>query len=395
MELQTRIDNEVENIRNEIIRIRRQIHQNPEIGLAVFNTADIITQALTASQIPFRQNVGQTGVVVLIEGNEPGPCILLRADMDALPLNEATGLAYASRIKGKMHACGHDLHAAALVGVAKILWKMRDQIKGTIKLAFQPGEETLDGAAAMIEDGLLRDPVPQAALGFHNWPSLDTGTAAFHPVFSFAGSQAFNIKLSGRSGHAAHPHSAIDTITAAASFIMQLQTVVSREIAPVKPAVISVGRIEGGTAENIIAESVTLAGTMRALEPGVLKKMKETIERLLQGLETSMRVGHEISFSREVPSLINDKTVLTKVLCSARSVLGDEKVIEIDEGSMGTEDFAYISSEIPSTYLRIGSKSTDNDVRMVHRPDYAPDENFLGVAMSLMSRLAIDLAAAT
>jgi amidohydrolase len=394
MTIQTLIDNEAENIRNEIITIRREIHKNPEIGLELFNTAHLIVQALADSQIPFQQKIGQTGVVALIEGNEPGPCILLRADMDALPLNEATGLTYASRARGKMHACGHDLHAAALVGVAKILWKLRDQLKGTFKLAFQPGEETLNGAAAMIEDGLLINPVPKAALGFHNWPSLETGTAAYHPVFSFAGSQAFTIKLTGLSGHAAHPHSAIDTIAAAASFIMQIQTIVSREIAPVKPAVISIGRIEGGTAENIIAENVTLAGTMRALEPGVIKKMRAAIERLLQGLETSMRVRHEISFTREVPALMNDKAVLATVLDSARAMLGDKKVIEIDEGSMGTEDFAYISREIPSAYLRIGSKSTDNNVRMVHRPDYAPNENFLDVAMKLVSRLAIDLAAA-
>ena len=393
MEIQDFINSKAENIRNDIVTIRREIHQNPEIGLEVFDTANRIIKELTESGIPLRQKVGKTGVVALIEGKQPGPCILLRADMDALPLNEATGLDYASKVEGRMHACGHDLHAASLVGVAKILWKIRDHISGTFKLAFQPGEETLNGAAAMIEDGLLLDPIPHAALGFHNWPSLDTGVAAYHPLFSFAGSQAFTIKLSGLSGHAAHPHSAVDTIVAAANFITQLQTIVSREIAPVKPAVITVGHIEGGTAENIIAERVTLCGTMRALEPAVLEKMREAIARLLQGLETSMRVGHELSLTREVPPLLNDKAVLETVLVSARSMLGDEKVIEIAEGSMGTEDFAYISSQIPSVYLRIGSKPLDNDVRMVHRPDYAPDERFLDTAMRLLPRLAIDLAA--
>jgi len=393
MELQERIDQEAADLHDDIVAIRRKIHQNPEIGLEVFNTANLISQELSKEKIPFRQKVGQTGVVAVVEGKQPGPCILLRGDMDALPLSEATGLDYASRVEGKMHACGHDLHAAALLGVARILWKIKDHVRGTFKLAFQPGEETLDGAAAMIKDGLLRDPPPAAALGFHNWPSLETGVAAYHPIFSFAGSQAFCIKLSGLSGHAAHPHSAVDTITAAASFIMQLQTIISREIAPVKPAVITVGRIEGGTAENIIAEQVTLCGTMRGLEPTVLEKMRDTIKRLLQGLETSMRVGHELTLTREVPPLRNDGAVLETVLRSARSMLGNENVREIAEGSMGTEDFAYISSQIPSVYLRIGSKSADNGVRMVHRPDYAPDEGFLDVAMRLMSRLAIDLAA--
>jgi len=392
MNIQTLIDREVTNVRDEVIAIRRDIHRNPETGLDVFKTAETIGGALSAHGIPFRNNIGQTGIVAMVDGGKPGPCILVRADMDALPLTETTGLTYASQVEGKMHACGHDLHAAALVGVARILWKLKNQLKGCFKLVFQPGEETLNGAAAMIEDGLLNDPVPTAALGFHNWPSLDTGVAAYHPLFSFAGSQAFTITLSGLSGHAAHPHSAIDTITAAANFIMQLQTIVSREIAPVKPGVITVGRIEGGTAENIIAEHVTLAGTMRALQPAVLDKMRETILRLLTGLEASMRVKHEVSFTRQVPPLLNDETVLERALCSARSMLGTEKVIEIDEGSMGTEDFAYISSQIPSVYLRIGSKGPESTVRMVHRPDYAPDENFLDVAMGLLARIAIDLA---
>lgn len=395
MNIQTLIDDEVSRIGKEIVNLRRTIHEHPEIGLEVFHTADVIVQSLNDCGIPCRDKVGGAGVVVHIEGKQPGPCILLRADMDGLPLTEVTGLAYASKVKGKMHACGHDLHAAALTGVAKILWSLRGKLKGSFKLVFQPGEETLDGAEAMIKDGLLVNPVPQAALGFHNWPSLDTGSAAYHPIVSFAGSQAFTLTLTGLSGHGAHPHSAIDTITAAANFIMQLQTIVSREISPVKPAVISVGRIEGGTAENIIAEKVVLSGTMRALEPEVLLKLRQTIERLLRGLETSMRVRYKISYSKQVPSLLNDKAVLEKVLYSARSMLGDDKVVEMDEGSMGTEDFAYISSKIPSVYLRIGSKSPDSDVRMVHRPDYAPNEAFLDVAMRLLSRLAIDFTGGT
>ncbi|NNK95068.1 MAG: amidohydrolase [Desulfobacterales bacterium] len=390
MNIQTLIDDEVNRIGKEIVSLRRVIHEHPEIGLEVFHTAHVIVQSLHDSGIPCKDKVGGAGVVVHIEGKEPGPCILLRADMDGLPLTEETGLGYASKVKGKMHACGHDLHAAALTGVAKILWSLRGQLKGSFKLVFQPGEETLDGAEAMIEDGLLVNPVPQAALGFHNWPSLATGSTAYHPIVSFAGSQAFSLTLTGLSGHAAHPHSAIDTITAAANFIMQLQTIVSREIAPVKPAVISVGRIEGGTAENIIAEKVFLSGTMRAIDPEVLLKLRQTIERLLHGLETSMRVRYKISYSKQVPSLLNDKAVLEKVLYSARSMLGNDKVVEMDEGSMGTEDFAYISSKIPSVYLRIGSKSPDSDVRMVHRPDFAPNEAFLDVAMRLISRLAID-----
>lgn len=391
MDLQTSIDEKVKKIDEEIISLRRLIHQNPELGLEVFNTAAVIAQSLRDSGIPFKEGVGKSGIVVLIEGKIPGPCLLLRADMDALPLTEVTGLEYSSKIEGKMHACGHDLHAAVLVGVAKVLWSLRDHLSGTFKLAFQPGEETLNGAEAMIEDGLLVDPAPQKALGFHNWPLIDTGIAAFHPVVSFAGSQAFSITLTGLSGHAAHPHNTIDTITAAASFILQLQTIVSREIAPVKPAVISVGRIVGGTAGNIIAETVNLTGTMRALESGVFELMRNTITRLLCGLETGMRVTHEISFSKQVPPLVNDKDVLESSLRSVRSLLGNENVVEMEEGSMGAEDFAYISSKIPSAHLRIGSRVPGTEAKMIHRPDFLPDENFLGSTIRLLSRLAIDI----
>ena len=392
MVMQTLIDEKVDKINSKIITLRRKIHENPELGLDTFNTATLIAESLRKIGIPYKEGIGKTGIVAVIEAKAPGPCILLRADMDALPLTEVTGLNYASKIEGKMHACGHDLHAAALVGVAEILWVLRDRIKGTYKLMFQPGEETLNGAEAMIADGVLEDPAPHAAFGFHNWPALDTGTAAYHPVVSFAGSQGFAISLTGLSGHGAHPHNSIDTIAAASNFIMQLQTVVSREISPLKPAVISVGRIEGGTAENIIADKVTLNGTMRALDSNVFELMRNAIKRLLEGIESGMRIKSHVSFSKQVPPLVNDQTVLRKVVCSARSILGNDTVLEMTEDSMGAEDFAYISSRIPSAHLRIGSRVPGADTVMIHKPDFSPDENFLGVTMRLLPRIVIDYA---
>lgn len=392
MEIQALIDKKVEEINAKIIDLRRKIHENPELGLEVFNTAALIAKSLSELGIPCKEGVGKTGIVAVIEAKSPGPCILLRADMDALPLTEMTGLEYSSKIEGKMHACGHDLHAAALVGVAEVLWSLREHINGTYKLMFQPGEETLNGAEAMIADGVLEDPVPSAAFGFHNWPPLDTGNAAYHPIVSFAGSQGFAISLTGLSGHGAHPHSSIDAIAAAANFIVQLQTVVSREISPLKPAVISVGRIEGGTAENIIAETVILKGTMRALEPELFELMRNAIKRLLDGLERGMRIKSEVSFSNEVPPLVNDQTVLRRVVRSAGTTLGKDKVIKMPEDSMGAEDFAYISSIIPSAHLRIGSRIPGSDTVMIHKPEFSPDEHFLDVAMKLVSRIVIDLA---
>jgi amidohydrolase len=393
MKIQTLIDQTIEKINPKIINLRRKIHENPELGLDVFNTAALIAKSLGELGIPYKEGVGETGIVAIIEAKSPGPCILLRADMDALPLIEMTSLEYSSKIDGKMHACGHDLHAAALVGVAEILWYLRDQISGTYKLMFQPGEETLNGAEAMIAEGVLEDPVPTAAFGFHNWPALNTGSVAYHPIVSFAGSQGFAISLTGLSGHGAHPHSSIDTIAAAANFIVQLQTVVSREVSPLKPAVISVGRIEGGTAENIIAETVTLKGTMRALEPELFELMRNAMKRLLDGLEKGMRIKSEVSFSRQVPPLLNDPAVLKRVIGSAETALGEDNVSKMPEDSMGAEDFAYISSMIPSAHLRIGSRTPGTDTVMIHKPEFSPDEHFLEIAMKIVSRIAIDLAA--
>lgn len=391
MELQTRIDKKVEEIFDEIVALRRALHKNPELGLDLFETADFISLVLEKSGIPHQKNIGKSGIVSLVEGIEPGPCVLLRADMDALPLTEMTGLAYSSNNRGLMHACGHDLHAAALVGVAKVLWHLRDHLKGSYKLAFQPGEETLTGAEAMINDGLLENPIPQAAFGFHNWPALDTGYVTYHPVCSHAGSQRFSISLTGVSGHGAHPHTAIDTIAAASNFILQIQTIVSREIAPTQPAVITIGRIEGGTVHNVIAEAVDLHGTIRALDSKIFELIQGSICRLLSGLEKGMRVKNQISFGKQVPPVVNDKKILEKVLSSTRSLLSDKNVVEMTEGTMGAEDFAYISNEIPSAHLRIGSRIPGTETKMIHKPIYAPDEKFLRTAMRLISRIGIDL----
>ena len=390
MDLQSAIDHKIDDIYDEIVQLRRTIHENPELGLDLFNTAELVASALEAEGIPLTRNIGKTGIVALIETAKPDPCVLLRADMDALPLTEKTGFSYASKTAGRMHACGHDLHAASLVGIAKVLWHLKDRIGGTYKLVFQPGEESLNGAESMITDGVLENPVPQAAFGFHNWPLLDTGLAAYHPVVSFAGSQSFSITLTGVSGHGAHPHKAIDTIAAAANLIIQLQTIVSREIAPVKPAVVSVGRIEGGTAENIIAETVHLYGTIRAMDPAVLEHIRNAMTRLLVGLKSGMRVSCEVSFGKQVPPLINDKAILGHTIASAKAALGDEQVVQMPEDSMGAEDFAFITSKIPAAHLRIGSRVPGGETTMIHTSDFAPDENFLRVAMRLMSQVVID-----
>lgn len=391
MELHKLIDENVNDIHSQVVSLRRSIHEHPELGLKAFKTAQIIAEFLKKDDIPFKSGVGRSGILALIEGRMPGPCVLLRADMDGLPLQETTGLEFASKIPGKMHACGHDLHAGALAGTARILWRLKDRFKGTCKLMFQPGEETLSGAKAMIEDGVLDAPIPQSALSFHNSTRLKTGTIGYRPVVSFAGSQAFTVIFTGSSGHGAQPHKAIDSITAAANFIMQLQSIVSREVSPVKPAVVSVGRIEGGTANNIIAETVAIRGIIRSQDPTILSLIREAINRLLDGIAKGMRVETKIVFGDQVPPLLNDKSILDKVLGSAQSFLDQCNIIKMPEDSMGAEDFSYISRVVPSSYLMIGSRIPGSEMQSPHRSDFLPDEDFLRVALRLLPRVAIAL----
>ena len=242
-------------VSDEIIQVRRRIHQNPELGFEEVETSRLVSQELEKLGIPHRTGVGRTGVVGIIEGGAPGKTLVIRADMDALPIQEPEELPFASKVPGKMHACGHDAHTAALLGVANVLIGLKDCIKGRVKLIFQPNEEGLTGAQAMIDDGVFENPSIDMCLGFHNWPPIEVGKVGYHPDVCFSSSDAFDLTIKGVSGHGAHPHLAVDAVTATAYFITQLQTIVSREIAPVRPAVVSIGHIQG-------AKCVTFFRTM-------------------------------------------------------------------------------------------------------------------------------------
>ncbi len=222
------IDGLTEKITDELIQIRRSIHQNPELGFEEFETAKLVSGTLDRLGIHQRSGVGGTGVVGVIEGAGPGKTVAIRADLDALPIDEQSGVPFASKVPGKMHACGHDVHTAIALGAAMVLNEIKDRLKGRVKLIFQPDEEGLGGAQAMIEDGVLEDPTIDIVLGYHNWPLLEAGKVGYQTDVVFAAADLFDITLKGVSGHAAHPHTTVDTIAAAAYFITQLQTIVSR-----------------------------------------------------------------------------------------------------------------------------------------------------------------------
>ena len=374
----------------EATALRRKLHQHPELAFEEVKTAQEVEAFLGRVGIRCRTGVGKTGIVAVLEGRRPGPTIGIRADMDALPIDEKNDLPFISRVPGKMHACGHDAHTAIALGVAGVLSEMRDDLAGRVMFIFQPAEETLTGAAAMLAAGAFDEGKPDAILGFHNWPQLATGTVGWHPDAVMASSDAFDVTIRGVGGHGAHPHLAVDAIIAATQFINQCQTIVSREIAPIASAVLTIGKIQGGTARNIIASSVDLAASVRTLDGDTSQKVRAAVTRILEGLKAGMRVDYALEWNKLVPVLRNEPATMRRVLDVARDTLGAANVIEMPSPSMGSEDFAWFAEQVPSAHLRLGSKIEGYDTA-IHRADYRLNEAVIPLGIDLMSRAVLKL----
>jgi hippurate hydrolase len=289
-----------------------------------------------------------------------------------------------------MHACGHDAHTVIALGIAHVLSDVRDRLRGSVKLIFQPAEETLAGAAAMIADGVLDDPRMELMLGYHNWPVLDTGLIGYHSGAVMASSDAFDIVLKGTAAHAAHPHTGIDALVGAAQLVTALQTAVSREIAPAIPTVLTIGQIEAGTARNVIADRAVLKGTCRTLDTGASKRIEESVRRIAEGIALALRLTCEITWTRQAPVLRNDPALLSKVLDSARAVVGADRVVDLGAPSMGSEDFAWFGEHLPLAHLKIGSKIDGLDTA-IHRSNYDCNEQMIPLAIRAVTRAVVDL----
>lgn len=385
-----RVDSSADRWMDDVIALRRSIHEHPELAFDEHETAKRVQDFLTRLGIPFRSGIGGTGIVALLEGAKPGPTVAIRADMDALPMSEPAGLPFASKVPGKMHSCGHDAHTAIALGVAAAMSEARAELAGRVMFVFQPAEETLSGARAMLDAGAFDGATPDTIVGFHNWPQLATGTVGWHTEAVMASSDAFDVTLKGLAGHGAHPHLAVDAIVGAAQFIDQLQTIVSREIAPISSAVVTIGRIQGGTARNIIASSVELNASVRTLESDVAKRVEAAVRRILEGLKTGMRIDYDLKWTKLTPVLRNDKATMARVLTVARDMLGAANVIEMPFPSMGSEDYAWFAERVPSAHLRIGSK-IDGHETAIHRTDYRLNEEMIPLATKLMSRAVLTL----
>src|SRR5215475_2484 len=293
-----------------LIEIRRDIHAHPELGFEEVRTAGVVARELSRLGITHQTGIGKTGVVGLIEGGRPGPVLAIRADMDALPIEETSGLPFASTRPGLMHACGHDIHTTTLLGVAGVLMELAPQLAGTVKLVFQPAEEGLGGMRAMIDAGVMDAPKIDLALAFHNHPDMPVGTFGYVHGACLAASDRFDIVVRGKSGHAAYPHTAVDPLVAAALLVAQLQTVVSREVPPTMPAVVTVGAIKGGTTYNIIPDACVIKGTVRTLHGQARDTAEAAIKRLAAGMLDGMRVVCDVDYRRGVPPLRNNEAVL-------------------------------------------------------------------------------------
>ncbi|TQS70232.1 amidohydrolase [Rhodobacteraceae bacterium] len=371
-----------------LIALRRDLHAHPETGFDTHRTAAAIAQELRDLGLNVTTGVGRTGLVAEIEGAAPGPCVILRADMDALPIEERTGLDFASTVPGKMHACGHDVHSTALLGAAGALKAVAHQMSGRVRLIFQPAEETLEsGAAAMIADGAAEG--VDMAVAFHNQPELEAGQLRLIRGSSTASSDEFRVTMKGRSGHAARPHLAADPIVGAAHVITQLQTVVSRRMDPSDPMVLTIGQIAGGFTENIIPDGCTFTGTVRCRTPATRDMAEAAFREICTNGAQAMGLEAEIDYIRGVPALANDDTLVTRAERSFERHFGTAPVVEVGN-DFGAEDFAWFSERLPSVQFHVGSRQPGRDDRL-HNSDYQPDESAIALAARALARLAVDL----
>jgi amidohydrolase len=370
---------------------RRDFHAHPEIGFQEVRTAGIVAEELNALSIEVTSGIAKTGVVGIIEGKEPGPVLLIRFDMDALPITEETGVPYVSQTPGVMHACGHDGHTAIGLTVAKILHKYRDQWKGTVKLVFQPAEEGLGGARLMVEEGVLENPRPDYSLSMHVWNDRATGQIATTPGPAMAAAEMFSITVTGKGAHGASPHLGQDPIVAASQVVTAIQSIVSRNVDPLETAVVSITAINGGTAFNIIPPKVEMKGTVRTFLPEVREKVHRRLREIVAGVAESLECQATIVIENVTPAVINDANLTQLVNQVRREVLPNSEDIS-GLRTMGSEDMAYMMTDIPGCYIFVGSKNDSKElIYGHHHPKFNFDEQALIDGVTLVSASAFTI----
>ena len=380
--------------------LRRDFHMHPELGFREIRTGGIVAKELELLGIEVTKGVGKTGVVGLLEGAKPGPTLLLRFDMDALPISEETGAEYASQNQGVMHACGHDGHTAIGLTVAKLLHAHRDQLNGTIKFCFQPSEEgtngeEIGGAEMMMRDGLLEGPGVDMSLSLHLWNEKPLGWLGVTEGPIMAGADIFTVRVTGRGGHGAIPDAAVDPIVAAANIVNALQTIVARNVSPLDTAVVSVTNIHGGTAFNVIPPEVRLEGTIRTFDHKVRQRIVERLEQIARGVGEGMGCQVEVAIKRITPALINNESITSKVQGIAQRLLSESE-LDTNYQTMTAEDMAFMQEKIPGCYFFVGSNDRARNLDYGHHhPRFDFNEEALIRGSALMAAAAMDVLNAT
>ena len=385
-----------ESLRQKLIEQRRDFHMHPELSNREERTAKVVAERLRALGLDeVKTGVGRHGVVALLKGKLPGGVVAVRADMDALPIQETIDVSYKSKNAGVKHACGHDVHTTVELGVAEVLSKMRDQIRGTIKFIFQPAEEgppagERGGAPLMIEEGCLENPRPSAIFGLHVLPNIEVGQIAYNSGPAMASSDRFTITVRGKKVHGAYPHDGIDTVVVTAECITALQTIRSRRINTQEPLVITLGSIHGGNRYNIIADEVKLEGTMRTLNEEVRTKAIEMIKQTLAGITSAYGASYEIEFGANNPVTYNDPALVEASLPTLKRIVGEKNLV-IPRPQMGAEDFSAYQKVIPGFFyfLGVGNKAK-GITAMYHTPEFDVDEESLVIGVKVMSNLLLD-----
>ena len=371
--------------------LRRDFHRYPELGFQEVRTAGIVAKELNALGLEVASGVAETGVVAMLEGGRPGPVVLLRFDMDALPIEEETGAEYASQTPGVMHACGHDGHTAIGLTVARLLHAYQTELAGSVKLVFQPAEEGLGGARRMVDEGVLTNPRPDYSLALHLWNEKPVGWIAAAAGPTMAASETFAVRITGKGGHGALPHHTVDPVFAAAQVVTALQGIVARNVDPVETAVVSTTYVQGGTTFNVIPPYVDLKGTIRTFKPEIrelaLHRFRETVE----GIAHALGCMTEITIDDITLAVDNDAILAEKVQKVAAKMFPDATLIT-EFQTMGSEDMAYMMDDIPGCYFLVGSANPERGLDAKHHhPKFDFDEAALPRAAALMAAAALDV----
>jgi amidohydrolase len=377
------LTNTIKLLQPDLIETRHYLHQYPELSEYEENTSNYVAERLRGLGLDARTGVGGYGVLAEIKGRGTGKTLAIRADFDALPIQEENEVPYRSVNSGVMHACGHDGHTSILLGTANALIAHRDEFKGTVRLLFQPAEETVGGAKRMCEEGAMEG--VDAVIGLHGWPFIGIGQIGVRTGAMMASADTFDIIIKGKGGHAAYPHATVDPIVVGAQVVQALQTIASREIDPSAPIVVTVTQFHSGTAYNVIPGTAKLCGTYRTLSADVRKDMPERIRRISEGICTAHRTVCDITFKEGTPPVVNDGAIMELISRVGSDVLGSENVISVPHSSMGAEDFAVYLGHAPGAMFRLGL----GNVSPIHTPTFNFADEALTIGVELFVRIAL------